>query len=85
MSIYNLLSKSVNLSFLIIQEIMHYFPRPWASEEEGGETGLTQWKMLEVDTFPSDSRLKCFKFAVFLILSIFWGLLAKLSMIYHPQ
>ena len=42
--------------------------------------------MLEVDTFPSDSRLKCFEFAVFfLILGIFWGLLATLSMIHHPN
>ena len=39
----------------------------------GGETGFTQWEMLEVDTFTSDSRWKCSKFAVFLILGVFWG------------
>ena len=52
---------------------MHYFPRPWASEDGGGETGFTQWEMLELDTFTSDSKWKCFKFAVFSILGIFGG------------
>ena len=52
---------------------MHYFPRPWASEEGGGETGFTQWEMLEMDTFTSDARWKCFKFAVFPILGVFVG------------
>ena len=62
--------------YLGMWKIMHYFRRPWASEEGGGKTGLTQWKMLEVDTFPSDSKLKCYKFAIFFnfgsILRVSW-------------